>query len=305
VKQQYCSDFSISLEEPMGGTAGHAKHFFFITWPKAKWGQKVFKDSQGEWTSKYLEWVDSQAEIHGGILTRLIQHPENNYSEGLKIYAYPGAVLYENISPEKVLEILEYHLKGLRNHTLSHRISSNRQLSVCTHGRHDKCCAKFGQQLFDTLRESINESDHTIEIWESSHLGGHRFAATVLDMPSGKMYGRIKPNLIDALLNEKVQIEFHRGNVFNPAWLQVVELEIQKYLKDQKLRGEVKITKEVFPTKDSFEAYFHLRDNQETNWKMKLRRQEFGGPNSCEDLYADKPRLLWVKDNIEEIRIDH
>ena len=73
----------------MGGTAGHAKHFFFITWPKTKWGQKAFQDSDGDWTSQYSDWKDSQAEKHCGILIRLIQRPKQKNTEDLKIFAYP------------------------------------------------------------------------------------------------------------------------------------------------------------------------------------------------------------------------
>ena len=119
------------------------------------------------------------------------------------------------------------------------------------------------------------------------------------------MYGKVKPSLINALLYEKLPVELYRGNVFYPAWLQVVELEILKYLTDRQLNGEIQITQEAFPTKNSFEAYFRLKDNPEVNWKLKLYQQEFGGPNSCKELSADKPHLLWVKDSIEEIRIDY
>ena len=303
--KQYCSEYSLNLNEPMGGTAAHANHFFFITWPKTKWGQKAFQDSDGDWTSQYSEWKDSQSVIHGGILSRLIQSPKQSVSEGLKIFAYPEGVLYDNIPTKAVFEVLKNHLKGSHKTYLPRTLSSNKQLFVCTHGRHDQCCAKFGQQLFDTLRESIPDTDPSIEIWESSHLGGHRFAPTVLDMPSGKMYGRVGPSLINALLYEELPIELHRGNVFHPAWLQVVELEIRKHLKDRQLNGEIQITQEAFPTKNSFEAYFRLKEKPEVNWKLKLHQQEFGGPNSCKELSADKPRLLWVKDNIEEIRIDN
>ena len=36
---------------------------------------------------------------------------------------------------------------------------------------------------------------------------------TMLDMLSGKMYGRLETSLINALLYEELSIEFHRGNV--------------------------------------------------------------------------------------------
>ena len=158
-------------------------------------------------------WKDSQAEKHCGIPIRLIQRPKQKNSEDLKILAYSEMVLYENIPTEEVFEVLENHLKGIYKNYLPKALSSNRQLCVCTHGRYDQCCAKFGYQLFDTLRESISDTDPSIEIWESSHIGGHRFAPTMLDMPSGKMYGRVETSLINALLYEGLSIEFHRGNV--------------------------------------------------------------------------------------------
>ena len=110
--KQYCSEYSLNLNEPLGGTAGHAEHFFFITWPKTKWGRKAFQDSDGAWTSQYSEWKDSQTEMHGGILTRLIQHPGQIDSEGLKIYAYPEEIVYDNIPTKEVFGVLQNHLKG-------------------------------------------------------------------------------------------------------------------------------------------------------------------------------------------------
>ncbi|WP_281689894.1 sucrase ferredoxin [Pseudonocardia thermophila] len=59
-------------------------------------------------------------------------------------------------------------------------------LLVCTHGRRDRCCALDGRALAAAVR-SIGEPD----VWECSHLGGHRFAPTALVLPTGYLYGRI------------------------------------------------------------------------------------------------------------------
>ena len=59
-------------------------------------------------------------------------------------------------------------------------------LLVCTHGRRDRCCALDGRALATAVR-SIGEPD----VWECSHLGGHRFAPTALVLPTGYLYGRI------------------------------------------------------------------------------------------------------------------
>ena len=49
-------------------------------------------------------------------------------------------------------------------------------LLVCTHGRHDACCAERGRPFAAALAQVAPE-----ETWEVSHIGGDRFAANVLD----------------------------------------------------------------------------------------------------------------------------
>jgi hypothetical protein len=54
---------------------------------------------------------------------------------------------------------------------------------VCTHGRRDKCCAKFGFPVYNALRDFAGDS-----VWQSSHVGGDRFAANILCFPHGLFY---------------------------------------------------------------------------------------------------------------------
>lgn len=59
---------------------------------------------------------------------------------------------------------------------------------VCTHGKHDVCCAERGRPVAAALNADLPE--HT---WEVSHIGGDRFAGNVLVLPQGLYYGRINP----------------------------------------------------------------------------------------------------------------
>lgn len=63
---------------------------------------------------------------------------------------------------------------------------------VCTHGRRDRCCSLYGMSVFSALEQASSG-----EVWQSSHLGGHRFAATALHLPSRYLWGRLKES--DAL----------------------------------------------------------------------------------------------------------
>ena len=79
---------------------------------------------------------------------------------------------------------------------------------VCTHGRRDQCCATQGRPVavqFARLRP-----EHT---WECSHVGGHRWAANVVVLPSGQYYGFAEPDDVPAVIDAS-----ERGEVFAPLW---------------------------------------------------------------------------------------
>lgn len=59
-------------------------------------------------------------------------------------------------------------------------------LCVCTHGRHDACCAERGRPVAAALAEA-----HPEDTWEVSHIGGDRFAGNLLVLPQGLYYGRL------------------------------------------------------------------------------------------------------------------
>lgn len=61
-------------------------------------------------------------------------------------------------------------------------------LAVCAHARRDLCCAVLGRAVLADLHEAAPRSG--VDLWECSHLGGHRFAPTALVLPSGLMLGR-------------------------------------------------------------------------------------------------------------------
>lgn len=59
---------------------------------------------------------------------------------------------------------------------------------VCTHGRHDICCAIRGRPVAAKLA-----ADRPVATWECSHVGGDRFAANLIALPHGLYYGQVTP----------------------------------------------------------------------------------------------------------------
>ena len=53
-------------------------------------------------------------------------------------------------------------------------------LLVCTHGRREVCCAKYGRPVAQALAARYGPL-----VWETTHVGGDRFAANLVVLPSG------------------------------------------------------------------------------------------------------------------------
>ncbi|MCY4147282.1 MAG: hypothetical protein OXF90_12545 [Chloroflexi bacterium] len=59
--------------------------------------------------------------------------------------------------------------------------------AICANGRHDICCATYGTPVYQQLAAHAGED----RVWQTTHLGGHRLAATLLAFPQGIAYGHL------------------------------------------------------------------------------------------------------------------
>jgi len=109
-----------------------------------------------------------------------------------------------------------------------------RDLLVCTHGARDACCGKFGYPLYRELAAlaAAQATDSaSVRIRRCSHLGGHRFAPTLLDLPSGRMFGRVDIADAAALLGGGAALlprlaSIYRGRCALPEAAQIVERQL-------------------------------------------------------------------------------
>jgi hypothetical protein len=93
---------------------------------------------------------------------------------------------------------------------------------VCTHGRHDICCADKGRPLFRSMSDL--RPDQT---WETSHIGGDRFAGNLVVLPRGDYFGRLEPEDAGSLVKEygaqRLDLAHHRGKSTQPRMVQAAE----------------------------------------------------------------------------------
>ena len=95
---------------------------------------------------------------------------------------------------------------------------------VCTHGKRDRCCALRGMPIFHALQAA------GADVWQTSHLGGHRFAATSLRLPDGYAFGYLTAAHVPSLLEETLPLEVVRGRVCFDEPTQSAELVLRRAL---------------------------------------------------------------------------
>lgn len=83
-------------------------------------------------------------------------------------------------------------------------------LLVCAHGVHDACCAIRGRPVAEALAR-----EWPAATWECSHVGGCRFAPSVVVLPDGYYYGLLEPDTAVATVRDhlagEVALPYLRG----------------------------------------------------------------------------------------------
>lgn len=132
-------------------------------------------------------------------------------------------------------ELLDLSLDGRQGSPSTEPI-----LLVCTHARHDACCALYGRPVYSTLAK-----DYPDNTWETSHVGGDRFAANLVILPEGLYYGGLDGDSASRVLSahEIGQIEpaYYRGRSVHPVPTQAAEHYLREHLGERRIRALVPI----------------------------------------------------------------
>ena len=85
---QFCSVLTQLSGEPLAGTAPHAEHFVFISWPKKYWQYEAL-ESKGGFPQGLKKWMREQSKVKGKISIRLASRPGLSQYK-TDIFIYPG-----------------------------------------------------------------------------------------------------------------------------------------------------------------------------------------------------------------------
>lgn len=72
-------------------------------------------------------------------------------------------------------------------------------LLICTQGSHDQCCGIEGEALAEAVAGDPSLAQR-VSLQKVSHTGGHRFAPTLMELPTGRMWAFADLALVERLI---------------------------------------------------------------------------------------------------------
>jgi len=195
----FCSVRSKEASEETFGTASTGDAWLLLEYARP-WGAKAFRDSTlpkavKVYLSGLLKSIPrsrvlliKQTRTIKGPLTLFVARSRESSSSILK---------YEFLEYEQLLDL--DLASALAGGSPSGTTPWEEPLFlVCTHGKRDKCCAKFGIPIYKTIQTQVGESS----VWQCSHVGGDRFAANVICFPDGIFYGHVTEETAKLIVKE-------------------------------------------------------------------------------------------------------
>jgi len=222
-----CSVASLERGEDALGTASTVRAFLLVE-NAGPWGVDALRDA------RMPEPVRASLQVAGrhGVRVLLVRrHRGALPEEGVRVFAAwadpHGPWLETALLPDQDA-LLGLDLAALGAGRSPGLTRTDRPvLAVCTHGRHDSCCAELGRPTATALAYT-----HPEETWEVSHVGGDRFAANVLVLPEGLYYGRVSaaaaPDLAARHLGGHLDLHLLRGRSGFGFAVQVAEVAARR-----------------------------------------------------------------------------
>jgi len=181
-----CAQASLAVDNDPAGSSSSFRSFLLITDPGG-WGKKAGDDAVREQLDPFAaQWVESNRAGLRAFAIRPVGSRRAANRRGFlagRVEAAGGITAFAEAPSAAELE-------SVVTGTASGDPIDGPLIAVCTNGTRDRCCALLGRPIARRLAAELG-GDRVTEI---SHLGGHRFAGTLVVLPWGYSYGFLDPD---------------------------------------------------------------------------------------------------------------
>ncbi len=210
-----CSTIARESEEPLYGTAPVSEGWILLEQPGA-WGPDALIESSID--PGVGAELTRRSKAHGFrilLIRRSAGRAPTSTQSCFFARSAQGETWMERLELAGAVNLLDIDPEVLKSPTPPGLGEPADHLwAVCTHGRRDPCCAEYGRRVIRMSNETGDES-FTHGLWESSHQGGHRFAANLALFPHALFYGQVEPHgartIVESYKDGRLILDGYRG----------------------------------------------------------------------------------------------
>ncbi len=221
-----CAALSQAGSEPLAGTAPHVRVWICIEQEGAWGSHPLTEPGLGAGADDALAALTDHEFVMALAIRRVGRHPRSTGSRTVMIARsdLTDAFLCTrdvDSDHELAIALRDVDLDAVMlGHVPSGWGRATESVTlICTNGKRDVCCAIEGRRLIDELS---NIAQH--HYWECSHLGGHRYAPSVLLLPAGLVLGQISSTELLQTQTGNPPLARVRGRSCLPTASQVAEI---------------------------------------------------------------------------------
>lgn len=227
--EAFCSFLSAQAGESLHATASVGEIWFLLEY-SGLWERKAFEQSQLPESVK--AHLAGAVKALPGSRVLMIKSRREARDPAIQFYVVNSGgsePFYIDFRLETYNDLLSIDLEAAaRGEAYAGQRGTEPLFLVCTNGKRDACCAKFGLPVYDLL-----EGKAGVKVWQSSHVGGHRFAPNLVIFPWALYYGRIPPQhalaLVEAYRQGRLLLDFYRGRSCYPPVVQAAEFYLRQH----------------------------------------------------------------------------
>ena len=272
--------------DELAGTASTVRAFLLVENP-GPWGVDAVTDNRLPGPVKRgLVAAARHANVRVNLVRRHHRPAPRTGFRVFAAYADPVTPWLETAvlgGPEELLELDLGALGSGRSPGLES--TSQSLLGVCTHGRHDACCAERGRPVAAALSAA-----HPDQTWEISHIGGDRFAGNALFLPHGLYYGRLDAVTSVAVAGDHLaghlDLDHLRGRSSYPMPVQAAEIALRRQLGETRLDALRPVSRNR--TDDVWRVVFDVGGGAEWEVTVRTHLDDGGHRLTCKAL-RDNP----------------
>jgi hypothetical protein len=232
-KRVPCSDQSLARDDPMYGTASAGLSWVLLELP-GSWGDSAFLRSPAVIDPELGRAIVRRVETAKMRIAAIRKHGRRAPTPRWRWFIAHSEVGKEVLYSGEVSDPREYLDLALDG--TDGTVCTDPLIAVCAHGKHDQCCAVRGRSACKAIASQY--PDFT---WECSHLGGDRFAATMLVLPEGLCYGRVdstdSAHLVRLYLDGRLDNTLLRGRTSLPHAVQAAQYFARELTGDDSIAG--------------------------------------------------------------------